>query len=129
MITDDPIMMGKTCPYCNRPSEYVDSFEVYGKSYGMMYLCRECQAWVGVHRGTDQALGRLAKRQLREWKIKAHNAFDQIWRTKKLSRDNAYYWLSIQLGIDREITHMGMFDVDQCKKVVQICEEALKSVK
>ena len=63
------IMAGKICPYCGQPTEYVDSAAVYhGISYGMIYLCRKCDAYVGVHRGTDKALGRLANRSLREWK-------------------------------------------------------------
>ena len=49
------------CDYCGRQAEYVDSKIVYGKSYGMMYLCRNCMAYVGVHKGTDKPLGRLGK--------------------------------------------------------------------
>ena len=48
------------CPYCGRQAEYVDSKVIYGRSYGMAYLCRNCDAYVGVHRGTDEPLGRLA---------------------------------------------------------------------
>jgi hypothetical protein len=55
-----------TCPYCGQPAIYVDSAAVYRiGSYGMIYLCRPCQAWVGVHPGTDQPLGRLANAELR----------------------------------------------------------------
>jgi hypothetical protein len=128
MTPDHPIMMGHECPYCGSVTEYVDSIVVYiKKSYGMIYLCRPCDAWVGVHRGTSQALGRLADKQLRMWKRKAHEAFDKIWQTGRLSRDNAYYWLSIQLFIPREITHMGMFDIEQCKMVVKVCNTILKT--
>ena len=56
------------CDYCGRQAEYVDSKVVYGKSYGMMYLCRNCMAYVGVHKGTDKPLGRLANAELRYWK-------------------------------------------------------------
>ena len=42
------------CDYCGRQAEYVDSKVIYGKSYGMMYLCRNCMAYVGVHKGTDK---------------------------------------------------------------------------
>jgi len=128
-VIDDPIMAGKICPYCHEPTEYVDSSEVYRQSYGMIYLCRQCRAWVGVHRGTDQALGRVANKELRGWKIKAHDAFDKIWIKRRLSRDNAYYWLALQLELPRELTHMGMFDIEQCKKVVEICNKALNPKK
>ena len=30
------------CPYCGRQAEYVDSKVIYGRSYGMAYLCRKC---------------------------------------------------------------------------------------
>ena len=59
------IIHGKVCPYCRGKSEYVDSSVIYGKSYGMIYLCRTCDAYCGVHRSTDRALGRLANKELR----------------------------------------------------------------
>ena len=32
------ILSGKICPYCGKPTEYVDSSIIYGRSYGMIYL-------------------------------------------------------------------------------------------
>ncbi|MPN54908.1 hypothetical protein SDC9_202586 [bioreactor metagenome] len=64
--------MDKLCDYCGKPAIYTDSSRVYGKSYGMIYYCPDCHAWVGVHRGTDKPLGRLADAELRDWKKKAH---------------------------------------------------------
>lgn len=120
---------GHTCPYCNRPTKYVDSSVVYGKSYGKIYYCADCQAWVGVHKGTNKALGRLANAELREWKKEAHKYFDPLWqkkmkqgRKKHDARRLAYKWLSEQLGIPANETHIGMFDVDQCKRVVELCK-------
>ena len=66
------ILAGKICPYCGQSTEFVDSVEIYGTSYGMMYLCRPCGAHVGVHKGTDIAVGRLASRRLRKLKHEAH---------------------------------------------------------
>lgn len=113
------------CPYCNRLAEYVDSSEVYGgRSYGMIYLCRSCNAYVGCHRGTSKPLGRLANAELRRWKNAAHNAFDPLWKSGQFSRDSAYKLLATRMGLPREQTHIGMFDVEQCKQVVRICEFA-----
>lgn len=128
MIIDDHILTGKKCPYCYAKTQYVDSIAIYGKSYGMVYLCHPCNAWVGVHKGTDKALGRLANAELREWKKLAHEAFDKIWKYKLKSRPGAYKWLSGQLGILPKYTHIGMFDVDQCKMVVEACRTELKQV-
>jgi hypothetical protein len=120
---------GKTCPYCNQPTQYVDSKRVYTKSYGMIYLCEPCGAWVGVHKGTNTALGRLANRELRKWKKDAHKYFDPLWQkkmkqvySKTKARHKAYTWLAEQMGLSIKDTHIGMFDVEQCKQVIEICK-------
>lgn len=68
------------CPYCGRSAEFVDSIAVYRRSYGMIYLCRPCDAYVGVHGRSDTPLGRLANAELRRWKIAAHDAFPKHTR-------------------------------------------------
>lgn len=111
------------CDYCGCQAELVDSSEVYGTSYGDIYLCRNCGAYVGVHKGTDRPLGRLANAELRYWKKAAHAAFDPIWQYGRFKghRKQAYSWLAGKMGLPVDKTHIGMFDVDQCKKVIQIC--------
>lgn len=84
--TMNEILTGKICPYCGKPTEYVDSSVIYGYSYGMIYLCRDCRAYVGVHKGTDLALGRLANAELREAKKEAHFYFDQIAKTNLINK-------------------------------------------
>lgn len=114
------IIMAEICPYCDQKPKYVDSAEVYGKSYGMIYLCKPCGAWVGVHKGTRNPLGRLANKNLREWKIKAHDAFDPLWKNGFMSRKGAYVWLSNQLSIPYELSHIGYFGVQTCQRVVSL---------
>lgn len=110
------------CPYCGRQAEFVDSKVIYGKSYGMMYLCRNCMAYVGVHKGTDRPLGRLANAELRYWKKAAHDAFDPLWKYGffRGRRQDAYSWLAKKMNLPVEETHIGMFDVSQCKQVIKI---------
>jgi hypothetical protein len=134
--TQELIYAGKLCPYCSRKTVYVDSAEVYGRSFGMIYLCRPCRAWVGVHDGTNNALGRIANDELREWKKQAHYYFDKLWRakiaqglTKGHARGKAYKWLASQLGITGQETHIGWFDVDKCKKVVEVCKPHVERLK
>jgi len=112
------------CPYCNAHAEYVDSAEVYGRSYGMIYLCRPCDAYVGVYKGTNHPLGRLADAELRHWKKAAHASFDPLWKDSRhgMKRSQAYKWLSEQMGIPKRKTHIGMFDIAQCKQVVTLSE-------
>ena len=111
------------CDYCGMPAHFVDSSLIYGRSYGMVYYCPDCRAWVGVHKGTDIPLGRLADEELRKYKKLAHAAFDPIWRRGLSTRRKAYSWLSEQMGIPEEKTHIGMFDVEQCKQAIALCKK------
>lgn len=81
------ILTGKICPYCGNPTEYVDSSVIYGRSYGMIYLCRNCRAYAGVHKGTNQALGRLANAELREAKKEAAFLFRPNSQDKPYKQD------------------------------------------
>lgn len=110
------------CDYCGAKANFVDSSVIYGKSYGMIYLCPDCGAYVGVHKGTDKPLGRLANSELRRWKQNAHNVFDPLWRCGPFRgrRNAAYAWLAQQMGLPVEKTHIGMFDVAQCKEAINI---------
>lgn len=119
------ILAGKICPYCGQPTEFVDSVEIYGTSYGMMYLCRPCGAHVGVHKGTDRALGRLATRGLRKLKHEAHEYFDKIWQLEYMKRTEAYAWLSDMLDLPPEYTHIGMFSEITCTRVIYFSKQLL----
>lgn len=109
-----------TCQYCGKPAAFVDSSMVYRKSYGMIYYCEKCQAWVGVHKGTVHPLGVLANSELRKWKKWAHNSFDRLWKSRKMSRRGAYKWLSDQINKPVSETHIGMFSVEDCREVIRV---------
>lgn len=123
------INKGLECPYCGNTSVYVDSVQIYGKSYGMIYLCKPCNAYCGVHKGTDNALGRLANKELRHWKKETHKYFDIIWKEGHEKRNKAYEYLANHLGIDREECHIGMFDVDKCKEAVEWAKMILNDLR
>lgn len=129
------------CPYCNQPAQLVSSTEVYRRDYGPIFLCRPCEAWVGCHDGSFRPLGRLANAELREWKMKAHAAFDPIWQNlcdaevrrvgpyrgiKHIIRNEAYRRLAERLGIKVGQCHIGEFDVETCRRVVNICQQGLE---
>lgn len=113
------MLEGKVCPYCKQGTVYVDSKEVYPKSYGMIYLCRPCNAWVGVHKNTDESLGRVANKELREAKKEAHKHFDKLWSTGNMTRNEAYRKLSEYLKLPKEYTHIGMFKLSTCYRVIE----------
>ena len=125
--------MSVTCAYCNKPAELVTGKEIYPHRQDLFtkkfWRCRPCNAYVGCHKpnigygdGT-RPLGRLANAELRAAKSAAHVAFDPVWQEGVVKRGSAYAWLAEKLGIQAKQCHIGEFDVDQCKRVVQIVKE------
>lgn len=130
-LKDDPLVLcGWSCPYCGNPTKLVKDSQIYGRSYGTLcYICEPCGAWVGCHKGTKKALGRVANEELRELKHQAHEAFDPIWKDGYLPRTVAYSVLSSAFGLPTEQTHIGMFDEDMCRKVIRLSNIILKYVR
>ena len=118
--------MSVKCPYCGADAKLVDSAIVYhGHSYGNIWLCKPCDAYCGVHKNDNQnrPLGRLANKELREWKVKAHAAFDPLWKSKQMPRGKAYGLLQKLMNLGTEHAHIGLFDVDQCKTLIEKLKE------
>jgi len=113
------------CNYCDKEVKLVSGKVIYPHlpelKEKLFWYCKPCKAYVGCHGRTNKPLGRLANAELRSWKIKAHNYFDNYWRKQKMCRDEAYDWLAIELKIKHKDCHIGMFDVDKCKEVVSLC--------
>ncbi len=125
------------CDYCGEEAMLKDDTFVYrGRSYGGKVWVCQCQpgwSWVGCHKHGEgnKPLGRLANKELRQWKIKAHEYFDPIWKenNKRYARKKAYQWLSRKMDIPFSECHIGMFDVDQCKKAVELCKARLEELR
>lgn len=120
----DKLPIPKKCRYCGNEVVFTSNAEIYGREYGngKCYLCRRCRAFVGVHTGTIIPLGTLANDELRNARKQAHNEFDKLWKgpTRKMTRYNAYRWLAKTMNLERIDTHIALFEVEQCKKVVEL---------
>ena len=118
-------MKNPTCPYCNHKSELVTGEEVYPNRPDLhllqFYMCKPCNAYVGCHPGMKKPLGRLANEELRRQKMLTHVVFDPLWKSKVMSRTQAYKWLADKLGIKVEDCHIGMFDEDMCRQARDAC--------
>ncbi len=120
-----------TCPYCGLPASFRTGDVVWGNEFRdiMVYVCSqypECDAYVGVHKGTKMPYGTMANGELRMWRKRAHAAFDPLWSEGVMKRSNAYHKLAVALKIDHKDVHIGMFNIFQCQKTIQIAKELLK---
>lgn len=114
------------CDYCKADAALVTGKELYPHRPDLFeirsWLCRPCNASVGVHRGTIIPLGRLAKKELKALKMAAHKAFDPFWKIGPMKRKEAYRWLSKEMGISEDECHIGMFDEKKCHMAIRICK-------
>lgn len=120
------------CGECGRPAGLVTGVVVYPHRPDLhdrpYWRCCACGAYVGCHQGTYQPLGTPCGPETRLARSKAHEAFDPLWRAKVSAgtpkheaRPAGYRWLSEQLGIPFEKTHIGMMDAATALRVVELC--------
>lgn len=108
------------CTYCGTSAEWVENKEVYGKNYGtsyMIWLCRNCGAYVGCHNNTKQPKGTFADAELRKARMEAHAVIDPLWQSKKYKRNTVYKRLSEAFGGER--IHVGESDIQKCKEIIE----------
>ena len=124
-------IVGKECQYCKNKTELVDSEINYGKSYGMIYLCKSCNAYVGTYSKTIRALGSVANEKLRVIRKQTHKSFDRLWnnvvgKNYFNSRQEAYNWLAVKMEKNVRLTHIAMFGENECKQVIDISSNFIK---
>ncbi len=88
--------------------------------WDLIWHCGDCDAMVGCHEGTDVPLGTMANAETRGMRLLAHEAFDPMWRGRnsRLSRDDAYEWMAVVLGVPIANAHIGMLDRHQCELLI-----------
>lgn len=113
------------CPECGAPMVLRESKLHRGLFYG-------CSMWFATHcPGTHSAhpdgapMGTPANQATKAARIRAHDAFDRMWRGMGMCRDDAYRWMAKQLGLSYDEAHIGLFNVIQCEKLIAAVEDTL----
>ena len=131
-------MTSVICPYCSNHAELVSGDKIYKKRPDLsslnFWLCEACDAYVGCHKegavyqsngkqlvsdGTV-AFGTLANFELRYARKFLHDLFDPLWKSKKMTRGQAYRWLQDKTRLSKDNAHISMMDLDTCHKVMDI---------
>lgn len=113
----------KICRYCGGKVILTDASEIYERSTEKIYLCTNCNAYVGVHKGTDRPMGKLANAALRMKRRETHSVFDAFWSARNMTRKDAYRWLARELGVPQSRAHIGNMEMDECERVIRLCWE------
>lgn len=118
------------CPYCGAPVVYRSADGIYheNKAGTMLYVCSrypECDAYVRAQPGTSLPLGTLANGELRALRRQAHRQFDQLHKTGRMTKEEAYHWLADFLQAPQSQAHIGYLGEYTCKQVIQAAKELL----
>ncbi len=116
------------CPECDGRMILRKSNKYPRPFYGCTRFPK-CRATHGAH-PNGAPLGIPANAETKQWRIKAHTAFDPLWgrddqyvSNRQGNRIVAYRWLAHQLGIPdwQRDCHIGMFNIEQCQQVIAAC--------
>lgn len=123
VVSANQLIMKIICPKCNKPAPWVENKEKYGRNYGksyMCYFCKPCGTYVGCHNNTEKPLGTMADKETMEWRKKAHNVIDPLWKSGVYKRKEIYQMLSLEF---RTEIHIGESNIKRCKEIIEFIEE------
>jgi ssDNA-binding Zn-finger/Zn-ribbon topoisomerase 1 len=109
-----------TCPECGA------GMTLKSSRFGPFYGCARwpdtgCPGSHGAHPdGTP--LGVPANRETKAARVRAHAAFDTLWRGGGMKRRAAYRWMQDALGLTSDEAHIGRFDVPTCERLIAAVE-------
>lgn len=114
------------CPECGAPmvlkttTRYTYRSGAPRKFYG----CSKwpaCNATHGAHE-SGEPLGIPANAETKVARIKAHDAFDLLWKSGAMTRKDAYRLMRELMGMTAEECHIGRFSKDECERLVEALE-------
>ena len=105
------------CPDCGEKMILKDS------RFGWFYGCvtfPKCRATHGAD-PLGEPLGEPADAETKQWRIKAHDAFDQLWKApdSTMSRSESYKWMIETLALTQDEAHIAMFGITRCKQLIE----------
>lgn len=106
------------CPDCG--AKLVLKNSKHGKFYGCeKWAETKCTGAIGCHPGTDRSLGIPANKETRDLRIQAHEVFDELWRNSSMTRRESYRWMEKELNLKPEEAHIGRFNAEQCRQLIE----------
>lgn len=75
----------------------------------------------------DGSTSTPADYETRQARIEAHDAFDELWRSGMFTRREAYAKLARFLQLSRRETHIGHFNIEQCRRTSDFCRSLIES--
>lgn len=114
------------CPECGAKMTLrkTTKFSYKNKAPRLFYGCSRWPDCSGIHGAhpDGRPLGFPADKPTKEARIRAHEAFDVLWKTGKYKRGEAYKMLAKLM--EREVVHFGEFDLNECEMAIRLLKKA-----
>ena len=94
----------------------------------LKYVCQECGASLIANK-YGQPLGTPATKNVRRLRMRAHIAFDQLWKSGDVTRSSAQRWIANELGIPFRKCHFGYMNRQQLEVVIDLSNAVLDGTK
>lgn len=105
--------------------------------FGLFYGCEnypKCSGKHSAHQASGAPMGVPAPKAVREARIRAHEAFDRLWKVVSpwqkvpppMNRKAAYRWLQTALKLTKNEAHIGRFTVEQCENLIVAVKAAVQ---
>lgn len=117
-----------SCPYCGAKMTLRFTVKFNRAFYGCSEWPRtKCEGVHGCH-PSGAPLGIPATKEVKAARIRAHDAFDKLWKDGHMERGTAYRWMREAMGLSKRDAHIGRFDAEQCERLVALATQKLKEV-
>lgn len=83
-----------------------------------------CDGSYGAH-PDGSPLGIPANAATKTARIRAHDAFDRLWKSGRMTRNQAYVWLRRRMNLTFAEGHIGRFDAEQCERLIVLANTEL----
>ena len=105
------------CGECGAPMKLKESR--FGKFYGCVRY-PACKGTHSAHQNSGKPMGIPANRETIEWRKKAHATFDPYVKEWFKNRREGYTFLKNVMGLPAKDAHISKFNIEQCKKLINI---------
>jgi ssDNA-binding Zn-finger/Zn-ribbon topoisomerase 1 len=59
-------------------------------------------------------------------RVRAHEAFDRMWKSGHMTRKEAYRWMQLALGMTRDEAHIGKYSEAECEQLIALVEASTR---
>ena len=112
-----------SCPECG------DRLVLREGKHNKFYGCVNspvCKGSHSAHQNSGKPLGTPADAETKQWRVKAHNALDRLWKEWGYKRNEAYGMLQTIMDMKPYDAHISRFTKEDCQKLLKLLEEDYK---